>query len=81
MGEKAWAVLVPVEAIRVVCEDCGRARRYTEGRIRSMAIPSGEPLDRLGSRFVCTDCRGDGGLGQNVRVEPFFVGARWKDVA
>ena len=61
-------LIAGAERLAIVCDDCGRERRWSRARIER--LPAGMTVEELGRLLYCAECRNEGGLGGNVEVRP-----------
>ena len=60
--------LKQIDAIKIVCEDCGRSRCWTRIDIQARDVSGEMTVAELGDRLFCRSCRAQGGLGYNIEI-------------
>lgn len=57
-------------ALDIVCEDCGRTRRFHRRDLLELDLEGIRSFHQLGSKLVCKHCRERRGEGRNVSLKP-----------
>lgn len=59
-----------VNSLLIVCDDCGRTKRWTRSQIAEVQRLGVRTIEQLGSRLTCSLCTERGGPGKNVNIRP-----------
>ena len=57
-------------ALDIVCEDCGRTRRFQRRDLLELDLEGFHSFHQLGSKLVCRHCRERKGEGRNISLKP-----------
>ena len=60
--------LQSVQALTIVCEDCGRTKVWKAPQIARAARRGARTVADLGRRLACIECQAFGGDGDNVII-------------
>lgn len=57
-------------ALDIVCEDCGRTRRFQRRLLLELDMEGFTSFQQLAAKLVCKHCRERQGQGHNVTLRP-----------
>jgi len=57
-------------ALDIVCEDCGRTRRFQRRYLLELDMEGFHSFQQLAAKLVCRHCRERRGEGHNVTLRP-----------
>lgn len=66
----AASELRQAKALDIVCEDCGRTRRFQRRDLLELDMEGFRTFPQLGSKLVCRHCKGRRGAGKNISLKP-----------
>ena len=64
------AELASFSAVDIRCEDCGRTKRLQRRQLQDIVHSGTRSLIGLHNRLYCSACRGRGGDGRNIDLQP-----------
>ena len=67
---RAVSELRQARALDIVCEDCGRTRRFQRRDLLELDMEGFRTFPQLGSKLVCRHCRERQGRGKNISLKP-----------